>query len=95
LLLQGWPAKVMPLTGTSWHETQQVQEMVGRVWCHDRPACVMLYCSFCRNLQLTMTLLGAGVLLVELVREFLQWCDLQFTQKVCTSLHPLGLLNFG
>jgi hypothetical protein len=30
-------------------------------------------------------LLGAGVLLVELVREFLQWCDLQFTHKVCTS----------
>lgn len=24
----------------------------------------------------------AGVLLVELVREFLNWCNLQFTQKV-------------
>jgi len=75
LLLQGLAAKAMQHTGWCWLQTHQVIEC--RPLSAGRPVSLTPATSDSWDLPSS-----TGVLLLELVREFMQWSNLQFTQQV-------------
>jgi len=74
LLLQGLAAKAMQHTGWCWLQTPQVIEC--------RPLSAGRPLPLLPHLTLGTDLAPTGVLLLELVREVMQWSNLQFTQQV-------------
>ena len=95
--LQAWAARAMQHTGTSWRQTQQVSIpdrvqvfTCGTVW---RPVGGSLPAAVRADHSICCCCLRwcGGVLLLQLLRELLQWCDLKFTQQVCDAVCSIAV----